>query len=71
MNNMFKVRIKKGELEMKKDKYFREYECEECGYRGEETDIKLFYGEDDDDIIDETTMCPSCGEYEKFYCKKY
>lgn len=55
---------------MKKDKYFREYECEECGYKGDETDIKLFYDEDDK-VIDETTMCPRCGEYEKYYCKKY
>lgn len=51
---------------MKKDKYFIEYKCEKCGYRGEQASLQVWEDEDGE-VIDSTECCTRCGEYEKFY----
>lgn len=51
---------------MKKDKYFIEYQCEKCGYKGEQANL-LVWKDEGGEVIDSTECCTRCGEYEKFY----
>lgn len=51
---------------MKEDKYFIEYQCEKCGYKGEQANL-LVWKDEDGEVIDSTECCTRCGEYEKFY----
>jgi hypothetical protein len=51
---------------MKEDKYFIEYQCEKCGYKGEQAGL-LVWKDEDGEVIDSTECCTRCGEYEKFY----
>ncbi len=43
------------------DEYFIEYQCEKCGYRGEQASLPVWEDEEGE-VIDSTDCCTRCGQ---------